>query len=35
MENEDLNMKRVMTFLFTGLFGVFFGIIYMVNMIAY
>lgn len=35
MDSADQNMKRVMTFLFTGLFGVFFAIIYMVNMITY
>ena len=35
MESTDLDMKRVMTYLFTGLLGVFFGIIYLVNMIAH
>ena len=35
MDNADLNMKRIMTILFGGLFGIFVGIIYMVNMIAY
>lgn len=35
MDNADSEMKRVMTYLFTGLFGVFFAIIYMVNMIVY
>jgi hypothetical protein len=35
MDNADLDMKRVMTYLFTGLLGVFFGIIYLVNMIAH
>ncbi len=34
MDNADLEMKRVMTYLFTGLFAVFFGIIYMVNVIV-
>jgi len=35
MDNADVDMKRVMTYLFTGLLGVFFGIIYLVNMIAH
>ena len=35
MEHEDVVMKRAMTYLFTGLFGVFLSIIYMVNMIVY
>ena len=35
MDNADLDMKRIMTYLFTGLLGVFFGIIYLVNMIAH
>ena len=35
MDNADIGMKRVMTLLFTGLFGVFLGIIYLVNMIVY
>ena len=35
MDNADLDMKRVMTYLFTGLLGVFFGIVYLVNMIAH
>ncbi len=35
MEMTDATMKRVMTYLFAGLFGVFFGIIYLVNMIVY
>jgi hypothetical protein len=35
MDNADLDMKRVMTYLFTGLLGVFFGIIYLVNIIAH
>ena len=35
MDNTDLDMKRVMTYLFTGLLGVFFGIIYLVNIIAH
>ncbi len=35
MDNAHLDMKRVMTYLFTGLLCVFFGIIYLVNMIAH
>lgn len=35
MDNADLDMRRVMTYLFTGLLGVFFGIIYLVNIIAH
>jgi hypothetical protein len=35
MDNADIGMKRVMTLLFTGLFGVFLGIIYLVNTIVY
>jgi hypothetical protein len=35
MDNADLDMKRIMTYLFTGLLGVFFGIIYLVNIIAH
>ena len=34
MEAEDLKMKRVMTYLFTGLMGVFFGIIFLVSTIT-
>ena len=35
MDATDLSMKRTMTYLFSGLFGVFFAIIYLVNMIVY
>ena len=35
MDNADIQMKRVMTLLFGGLFGVFLGIIYLANMIVY
>ena len=34
MENTDTSMKRVMTYLFAGLFGVFFSIILLANTIA-
>ena len=35
MEHEDTAMKRTMTYLFTGLFGVFLSIIYLANTIVY
>lgn len=35
MEHADTMMKRAMTYLFTGLFGVFLAIIYLVNVIVY
>ncbi|GMR01570.1 MAG: hypothetical protein BMS9Abin19_0969 [Gammaproteobacteria bacterium] len=34
MDNADAGMKRVMTYLFTGLLGVFVSIIYLANSIA-
>jgi len=35
MEQTDSTMKKTMTYLFSGLFGVFFGIVYLVNVIVY
>lgn len=35
MEHSDVVMKRAMTYLFTGLFGVFLAIIFLVNNIVY
>lgn len=34
MDTADLNMKRTMTYLIVGLFGIFLGIIYLANAIA-
>lgn len=34
MDSADANMKRVMTYLFTGLIGVFFGIVFLVKIIT-
>ena len=35
MEHSDTLMKRAMTYLFIGLFGVFLSIIYLANVIVY
>ncbi len=35
MEHADTFMKRAMTFLFVGLFGVFLSIVYLANVIVY
>ena len=35
MIHADTAMKRTMTFLFTGLFGVFLAIMYLANLIVY
>jgi len=35
MDHADTVMKRTMTWLFTGLFGVFLSIIYLANTIVY
>ena len=36
MDNAaDANMKRVMTYLFSGLFGVFFALVFLVNIVVY
>jgi hypothetical protein len=35
MDHADIAMKRTMTLLFTGLFGVFLAIIYLANTIVY
>ena len=35
MDTTDLSMKRTMSYLFAGLFGVFFAILYLANTIVY
>ncbi len=34
MDSADANMKRVMTYLFAGLVGIFFGIVFLVKIIT-
>jgi len=34
MDSADANMKRVMAYLFTGLVGIFFGIIFLVKIVT-